>query len=229
MSGDGALRRQLRPLLLVAAKDLRAEARSRSVAQGVVFYALLAVLLFSFAVGPDAETLRRLAAGLLWLAVALASLLALGRPFAAERDQGTLEGLLLYPVARELLFLGKLLASFVLMLAVAAIALMLMVALYGLPAPVGGVALTGGLLLGALGLAVFGTFYGALSAHLQAREALVPMLLLPGLVPLLIAATQVTSASLDGGSAGRWLALLAAFDALALALSMVVFPYLIDE
>lgn len=218
----------LRPVVLVAAKDLRAEARSRSVAQGVVFYAVLAVLLFSFAIGPDEATLRRFAPGLLWLAVALASLLALARPFAAERDQGTLEGLLLFPVAREALFLGKLAASFVLMIAVAAIAMVLMLALYGLPTPESAGLLAAGLLLGALGLAVFGTFYGALGAQLQAREALIPMLLLPGLVPLLISATQVTAASLSGGAAGRWLALLAAFDAVALALSMVVFPYLID-
>lgn len=224
----GSLADGLRPLLLIAAKDLRAESRSRTVVQGVVFYAVLAVLLFSFAIGPDEVTLRRFAPGLLWLAVSLASLLALARPFAAERDQGTLEGLLLFPVAREVLFLGKLAASFVLMLAVASIATVLMLVLYGLPAPRSAAPLAAGLLLGALGLAIFGTFYGALGAQLQAREALIPMLLLPGLVPLLISATQVTAASLGGGAAGRWLMLLAAFDAVSLVLSMVVFPYLID-
>lgn len=224
----GSLADGLRPLLLIAAKDLRAESRSRTVVQGVVFYAVLAVLLFSFAIGPDEVTLRRFAPGLLWLAVSLASLLALARPFAAERDQGTLEALLLFPVAREVLFLGKLAASFVLMLAVASIATVLMLVLYGLPAPRSAAPLAAGLLLGALGLAIFGTFYGALGAQLQAREALIPMLLLPGLVPLLISATQVTAASLSGGAAGRWLMLLAAFDAVSLVLSMVVFPYLID-
>lgn len=214
----------------VAAKELRTEARARSAAQGVALFAALVVLLFSFALGPDTETLRRLAAGLLWMAIALASLLAVGRTFAAEEETGTLQGLLLHPVRREAIFLGKALATFVLLVAVAAAALVLMAALYSLPGP-GSVALVvATLVAGCAGLAVAGTFYGAVSASLRAREALVPVLLLPILVPLVIAATQATAAGLgQGGEGWRWLGLLAAFDVAITTLTVAVFPYVVER
>lgn len=220
--------RTLRAGLLVTEKDLRAEARTRTVLQGVGFYAALAALLFSFALGPDSETLRRFAPGLLWLSVALASLLAVGRSFASEREHGTLETLLLYPVPREALFLGKLAASFAVLLVVATATLALMVVLYTLPWPERPGLLLAALLLGSLGLALAGTFYGAVSAQLRSREALVPMLLLPVLVPLVIAAAQVTESALAGGS-GSWLQVLAVFDLVLLVLTLAVFPYVFEQ
>lgn len=218
----------LRATLLVAARDLRSEARTRTVLQGVAFYAALAALLFSFALGPDTETLRRFAPGLLWLALVLTSLLAVGRSFASEREAGTLETLLLYPVAREALFLGKLLATFAVLLVVAVLALALMTALYTLPWPDDLPLLAAAVVLGSLGLALAGTFYGAVSSQLRAREALVPMLLLPVLVPLLIAAAQVTESALAGGS-GSWLQVLAVFDLVLLVLTLAVFQYVFEQ
>ena len=219
----------VRGAMLVAAKDLRAELRSRTAIQGVAFFAALAVMLFSFAVGADSETLRRLAPGLLWLAVALASLLAVGRSFASEREAGTLQTLLLYPVPREAILAGKLVTSFVLMLVVAIAALAFMSVLYTLPLPEGALLLVAGVPLGAVGLAAVGVFYGAVGANLRAREALMPMLLLPVLVPLLIATTEVTAAALDGGDGSRWLQLLAVFDLVVLTLVFAVFPAVIEE
>lgn len=219
----------IRAALLVAAKDLRSEARARTVLQGVGFYAALATLLFSFALGPDTETLRRFAPGLLWLALALASLLAVGRSFASEQEAGTLETLLLYPVAREALFVGKLLATFALLLVVAVLALAFMAALYTLPWPEALPLLAAAVVLGSLGLALAGTFYGAVSALLRAREALLPMLLLPVLVPLVIAATEATDAALAGGDGAGWLQVLVAFDIVSFAAAIAVFPYLFEE
>jgi heme exporter protein B len=218
----------LRSALILAARDLRSEARTRTVLQGVLVYAALAALLFSFALGPDTETLRRFAPGLLWLALALASLLAMSRSFASEREAGTLETLLLYPVAREALFLGKLLATFALLLAVALLALGLMAALYTLRWPERPALLAAAILLGTLGLALAGTFYGAVSAQLRAREALLPLLLLPVLVPLVIAATEATDAAFTGAGAGG-LQVLAAFDAVVAATALAVFPALFEE
>ena len=223
------LRDSARTVLIVAGRDLRSEARTRAVVQGVSFYAALAVLLFSFALGPDSETLRRFAPGLLWLALALASLLSVGRSFAAERDHGTLEQLLLYPVAREALFVGKLLAQFALLVVVGTSALALMALLYTLPAPEAIWPLIAGVLLGTFGLAIAGTFYGAVTAAVAAREALVPMLLLPLLVPLLIAATKLTDAAFTGASGIRWLELIVAFDVVVLALAAAVFPYVLED
>ena len=219
----------LRGTLLLAGKELRAEARGWVAVQGVALFAVLAVLMFSFSLGPDGETLRRLAPGLLWLAVTLASLLSAGRSFAVEHEAETLESLLAHPVPRESLFLGKALAGFVLLGAVALGALALEIVLYGLPAPRAGVALLGGLVAAPLGLALTGTFYGAVSASAPAREALLPMLLLPVLVPLVIASTQVTAAGFAGDDALGWLALLAAFDGILLALALALFPFLLEQ
>lgn len=216
-------------VVLLARKELVAEARTRTATQGVAVFAVLTVLLFSFALGPDSETLRRFAPGLLWLAVALASLLAVGRTFASEHELGTLEPLLLYPVAREGVFLAKALATFVLLIVVAATALGLMALLYTLPGPEALPALAGVLLAGSLGLALAGTFYGAVSANLRAREALVPMLLLPILVPLVIATTQLTTAAFEGGQTLRWLVLLLIFDVAIGVLSVAVFPYVVEQ
>lgn len=214
---------------LLARKELLAEARTRTATQGVAVFAVLSVLLFSFALGPDSETLQRFAPGLLWLSVALASLLAVGRTFAAEHDLGTLEPLLLYPVSREDVFLGKTLATFVLLVGVAATALGFMALLYTLPGPEALPALAGALLAGSLGLAFAGTFYGAVSANLRAREALVPMLLLPMLVPFVIATTQLTTAAFAGGETLRWLLLLLIFDIAIGVLSVAVFPYVVEQ
>lgn len=215
--------------ILVARRDLRGEARSRTVLQGSLFYAGVAVLLFSFALGPDSETLRRIAPGLLWVTLALASLLPAGRSFAAEREQGTLETLLLLPVPREALFLGKVLASFALLIATGVLAMPLMAVLYTLPAPGQAWLLPAGLVLGALGLAAAGAFYGAVSAEARGREALLPMLMLPILVPLLIAATQVFDAALSGGDGVRWLLLLVAFDALLVVVPATVVGFVLER
>jgi heme exporter protein B len=218
-----------RGALTVAANDVRSEARTRAVIQGVVLFAGLAALLFSFALGPDTATLRRFAPGLLWLAIVLASLLAVSRTFASERELGTLEPLLLYPLPREALFAGKLLATAALLGAVGTGALGLMAVLYGLPAPQSPGALAAATALGTLGLAIMATFHGAVAAHLRAREALIPVLLLPLLVPLLVAAAAATDAALAGDDAVRWLALLGAYDVVALTLAVTAFPYLLDE
>ncbi|MGH2945799.1 MAG: heme exporter protein CcmB [Solirubrobacteraceae bacterium] len=219
----------VRGALAVAANDLRSEARARAVIQGVAVFAGLAVLLFSFALGPDTDTLRRFAPGLLWLAVTLASLLAVSRTFAAERELGTLEPLLLYPLPREALFAGKLLGTFALLAVVVAGTLTLMAVLFALPVPGSPGELAAAAALGTFGLAVMATFHGAVAAQLRAREALIPMLLLPLLVPLLVAVTAASDAALAGEGAGRWLALLGAYDLVALALALVAFPYLLEE
>ena len=219
----------VRASAIVASRDLRAEFRTRSAVHGLSSYTAVAVLLFSFALGPDSETLRRFAPGLLWLALSLSSLLLAARAFAAEHEQGTLEALLLYPVPREALLLGKVVASFVLLLGVGAGTLTLMLFLYTLPAPVEPLLLVFGLVFGSLGMAAAGTFYGAVSARLRAREALIPMLVLPVLVPLLIAATQVFTAAFTGDPGSRWLLLLVAFDVLVVVLPAAVFPFVVEE
>jgi heme exporter protein B len=225
----GGLGRAALTILLVAEKDVRSELRARSFAQAALLFAVVAVLVFSFALGPDRPRLQDVAPGLLWIAASFAAVFALGRSFAAERDGDTLETLLVLPVPREALFLGKLLANLAAVLALTSVALGLMFLLYGLPAPSDTARLAAAVPLGALGLATAGTFYGALSVRLAVREAFLPMLMLPIIVPLVIAASRATALALEGGSGEPWLGLLVAFDAVLLTTATVLFRYLAEE
>lgn len=214
---------------LVAGKDLRSEVRARSFLQAAVSFAATAVLVFSFALGPQQAQLTVVAPGLLWVTAAFAAVFALGRSFAAERDAGTLESLLLYPVPREALFLGKALANLAMLLPLAAGALLLMLLLYGMPAPADPARLAAVLALGSVGLAATGTFYGALSAQLAVREAFLPILVLPVVIPLILACSRATAAALTGiGQGVPWLGLLVAFDAVVLAAATVLFRHVVE-
>lgn len=217
-------------MLLLAAKDLRSELRARSFLQAALFFAATAVLVFSFALGPDRPQLTAISPGLLWVAASFAAVFALGRSFAAERDAGTLEDLLRLPVPREALFLGKVLASVAVLVPLTAAALALMVVLYGLPAPAHPATLAAVLVLGSVGLAAAGTFYGALSAQLSTREAFLPIFVLPVVIPLVIAASRATAFALfaEGGDA-PWLGLLVAFDAVLLASTTALFRYVVER
>lgn len=221
--------RALAVVVLLADKDLRSELRARSFLQAAVSFAVTVVLVFSFALGPQRAQLTVVTPGLLWVAAAFAAVFAIGRSFAAERDAGTLEGLLLYPVAREALFIGKALANLVTLLALVAGALLLMFLLYGLPAPAHPPALAAVVVLGSLGLATAGTFYGALSAQLAVREAFLPILVLPVVIPLVVAASRATADALTGGAGGApWLSLLVAFDAVLLAVATALFRHVVE-
>jgi heme exporter protein B len=216
--------------VLVVDKDLRSELRARSFLQAALSFAATAVLVFSFALGPERAQLRLVAPGLLWVAASFAAVFALGRSFAAERDAGTLEGLLLFPVPREALFLGKTLANLAMLLPLTAAALLLMFLLYGLPAPVSPLPLIAVLVLGSAGLSTAGTFYGALSAQLSVREAFLPILVLPVVVPLIVTASRATAAALTGiGPGVPWVSLLAAFDAVLLAATAALFRHVVES
>lgn len=220
---------QVRGALRLAEKDILVELRTRSFAQAAVFFAVAVVLVFSFALGPERPQLRLVAPGLLWVAATFAAVFALGRAFAAERDAGTLDTLLLFPVSREALFLGKLLANVAVVLVLAVLSLGLMFLLYGLPVPADPLRLLAAVALGSLGLSTAGTFYGALSVRLKVREAFLPMLVLPLVVPLVIAASRATALALDGGAGQSWLSLLLVFDAVVLAATTVLFRYVVES
>lgn len=225
----GARPRPLTAIVRVAEKDLRTDLRARNSLQAALFFAVAAVLLFSFALGPERPQLGAAAPGLVWIGSAFAAVFALGRSFAAERDAGTLETLLLFPVAREALFLGKLLANAAAVLVLTLVALGFMFVLYALPAPADPARLAAALVLGVLGLAAAGVFYGALSVRLAVREAFLPVLVLPLVLPLVIAASRGTAEALAGGPPGPWLGLLLVFDAVVVTAATLLFRYLVES
>lgn len=217
-----------RDAALVAAKDLRIEARSRVATNQVAPFAILVLVLFAFALDPDRGLLARAAAGLFWVAVLFSALLAVQRSFALE--EGARDGLRLSGLDPAAVFLGKAAAVGAQLLGLEVLLGIGVVVLYGaaLSAPV---LLVATCLAATVGLAAAGTVYGVLSAGLRVRETLLPLLLLPVLAPVLLGATRASEAALAGASAEAWpwVRLLGVFAVVYTALGFVAFGPLLEE
>jgi heme exporter protein B len=222
----------LRQLLTLIWKDLLVEARGRETILAGAVFALLILVIFNFAFDLRVENVAAVAPGVLWVTITFAGVLSLGRAFARERDRRTLDGLLLAPVDRSALYLAKVFTSVLSMLVVEVVALLAFVGLFNLTVDLPLLVLA--LVLGTLGLAGVGTLFAAIAAHTRAREVLLPVLLFPVQVPVILATVKSTGAAirvpgLDPPDVGQWLGLLVAYDALFLALSVVLFEYAIEE
>ena len=224
-----ARRSSLHTAWALARKDLLIELRSRDVLSTAVVFTLLVLLIFNFALDLAGETVPAVAPGVLWVTFIFAGMLTLGRTMARERERDALQGLLVAPLDRGGLFAGKLVANLVLLGVVELVALPVFAALYRLTFAPGPLLLA--TLLGTLGFASVGTLFAAVAANTRAREALLPLLLFPVLVPVVIGAVQATAQTIVGAPGGGppWLGLLAAFDAIFLTLGYVVFEYVVEE
>jgi heme exporter protein B len=221
--------KQLRALLW---KEVLVELRARETVLAGAVFALLVLVIFNFAFDLRVQNVAEVAPGVLWVTLTFAGVLSLGRAFSRERDQRTLDGLLLAPVDRSALYLAKVAASFAAMLVVQLVAVPAFIALFNVSAVLPLLGL--GLLLGTLGLAGVGTLFAAIAAHTRAREVLLPLLLFPIQVPVILATVKTTGAAIrvpgtEPPEIGQWLGLLVAFDALFLALSVLLFEYAIEE
>jgi heme exporter protein B len=225
------LRRELARTRAMAWKDLRTERRSLAAFNSVLFLALLMMLLFGFALGPNAQGLRDAAGGVMWLAILFSGVLAFNRSYQIELEDGALETLLLYPGARWPIFVGKLIANLAFVLGVEVIVVPLAGILFHVPLTSALLPLSVVLLLGTIGFVTLGTFYAAVASRTQAREILLPLLLLPMVVPVLIAAGKATTALTTGdvmGDAAAWMRLLVTFDSIYLTASIAVFDNVIE-
>jgi heme exporter protein B len=220
-----------RRTLAVLWKDLLTERRSKEGLNALLFFTLLLMFIFQFALGPDRDRLRLALPGLLWLGLILAGLLGLGRTFIIERDNDCWEGLRLTPGDKSAIYLGKLLGNFALMVVVEIVLLVSFEVFYDvalIPA-LGNLAVV--LLLGTIGLAAVGTLFAAMTAQLRARELLFPVLLLPAQVPILLATVSLTEAVLLGQplrEVSHWLKLLAGADVVYLAVGVMTFEFILD-
>jgi heme exporter protein B len=219
-----------RDAALVAAKDLRVEARSRVTTNQIGPFAVLVLVLFAFALDPDRAVLDRATPGLYWVAVLFCGLLAVQRAFAIEAADGNRDGLRLSGLDPAALFLGKAAAVSAELLALEAVLGVGVVLLYGadLHDPL---LLVATCLVATAGLAATGTLYGVLAAGLRVRETLLPLLLLPVLAPVLIAATRAWEAALGTGidDGWRWVTLLTVFAAAYTTLGLVAFGPLLED
>jgi heme exporter protein B len=215
---------------LVAGKDLRIEGRSRVTMQQIAPFGLIVLLLFAFALDPDRGVLKRVAPGLFWITVLLASLLAVSRAFGIEADNGARDGLRLSGLDGPALFLGKAAAIAVQLVALEVVLALCVVVFYGIELNTL-VPLVLATLAATVGEAATGTLYGVLAAGLRVRETLVPVLLLPVVAPVLLGATRSWEAAIDGvpSDAWPWVGLLGVFALLFTAIGMLAFGPLLEE
>lgn len=219
-----------RDAVLVAEKDLRLELRSRVTTNQVAPFALLVLVLFAFALDPDRGILTRATSGLFWVAVLFAAVLAVQRAFAVESADGNRDALRLSALDPAGIFLGKATGIVVQLLALEALMAVGVTVLYGsrLHDPA---VLVATCVLATVGLAAAGALYGALAAGLRTRETLLPLLLLPVVAPVLIAATQASEAALARhlADAWPWLGLLSVFALVYGAFGILAFGSLLEE
>jgi heme exporter protein B len=218
-----------RQVYAILAKDLLLEARTKDALAAMAVFSLLALVTFSFALDLTHELVSAVGPGVVWVTVVFASMLGLGRTFARERDQGTLDGMLIAPVEPSAVFLAKLLLNVLLMTVVLLVSVPCYAALFDVQVEVG--QLVSSLALGVIGLAVVGTLFSAVASHTRAREVMLPVLMLPVIVPLLIGVVQATGPALGGSRASvqPWLALLLAFDAIYFAIGLLVFEHALED
>lgn len=220
-----------RAAAILLAKELRLEFRTRELLTGTVVFALVLVVIFSYAFEPTAAESRRYGPGLLWIAFLFAGSLMLHPSFARERTNEALDALRMAPISSFAILLGKMLANFVFLSVAEAIILPVFAVLYdvslaGVIAPLVLV-----LALGTAGLVITGTVFSAISAHARMRELLLPVLLLPILTPLLIAAVEATASLFaePPALARQWLIFLAGFDVVFLTASWLLADFLVEE
>jgi len=221
----------LRAALTIAMRDLRSELRGKEAINASVSFALVILLIFSFAFEPTAEETRAISGGLLWIAFAFAGALILNRGFARETPNDCLDVLVASPAPGWAIFLGKALASFVLLWGVELLCLPVFGIFYGVRwwRALGPLLLV--LLLGTWAMTVLGATFSALTVNIRLRELMLPLLLYPALAPALMASMELTTALLAGeplqGNNIAWLKLLIGYDVIFTALALALIDFVL--
>jgi heme exporter protein B len=219
---------------IVLRKDLTVEVRSREIAYTTLFFAVSCVLVFSVAFVKEGRAMEDAATGILWIAIAFAGTLALGRTFERERQSETLRALLLAPAERPAIYVGKLAGIVALLLAAEAVLVPLVAFLFQAPALLARPFWLAVILVaGTLGYCAVGTLFAAMLIRARSRDVLLPVLLYPITIPVIIAGVRGTAALLepepDLAMLRFWLMLLATFDAVFVTLALWTFGPLMTE
>jgi heme exporter protein B len=218
-------------LVVALRKDLLLQWRGRAQVIAIFAFGAAALLLFSFAIGPDSLALREHAAGFLWLGLLLASTLSLAESFEREMEEQALEGLLLLPASARAMYYGKTIANWGQLALLGSALVPIMVILYD-AGTIRLFSLFGVILLGTAGLSAPGTLYAAMTAQIRGRQTLLPLLLFPLVVPVLLAAVKATSLLILGDPMGQvrpWATLLAAFAVIHWSLGGLLFDRVVED
>lgn len=217
--------------MLIAQKDLRIEARGRYMSAAVLPFAATLLIAFGLSLGPGRALLLETAPGLLWLAVLFSSVLSFRRGYEIEVEDGAFDGLLLAPIDKAAVFLGKAAAVAVQLIALEVAVVLLVAVLFDLPIAGDPAVVAAAFVLGTIGLSAVGSLFGVLDQSPRAREAVFPLLVLPLATPVLVAGVRATALATagSGADADSWLGLLVAFDLVFVTAGTLVFGHLMED
>jgi heme exporter protein B len=216
-----------RVALAVARKDLRSEWRTREMVPALAQFVILALLIGNFGFQVDLRNATSIAPGILWLALVFAGLVSFGRTFAAEREQASLEAMLMTPASPVAIFAGKALAASLLLVLCEAVMLPALTLFFGTPLSSD---LVAAVLLATVGMAALGVLFAAIVARVRARELLLPLLTLPLWIPFIVAGGQAVQSTMGlPGSYSEAMGLLLDFDILFVVLTSLAARYVLDE
>ena len=211
------------------AKDIRLEWRSKDAINAMLFFALLVVVIFSFAFDPTAEESRRIAGGLIWVAFLFAAVVALNQTWARELRNQVLDAYRVSPAPANPLFLAKAFGNFIFVSVLEALMTPLFIAFYKLRALGPAWELAPIALLGTWALVVNGTFFAAISLRTRSREIMLPLLLFPFSIPALLGMVNATTAVLTGEESAKfWIALLLAYDVVFTIACLLFFELVLE-
>jgi len=211
----------------IARKDLMSEWRTRELVPALAQFVVLALVIANFGFQIDSHNASAIAPGVLWLALVFAGLIAFGRAFAAEREQATLEAMLMTGAQPAAIFAGKALAAGLLLVVCEAVLLPALGLLFGVDVSAG---LVGAVLLATIGMAALGCLFAAMVAQLRARELLLPLLTLPLWIPFIVAGGQAVQSAMGGsGAFDQAVKLLLDFDILFVVLTSLTARFVLDD
>jgi len=235
IKAEGGLTEEAHPsffkaTLAIIQKDLSAEFRSFELISAMLVFSLLVIIIFNFALELDVKVRQSVTSGVLWTTFAFAGTLGLNRSMSVEKDRGCMDGLLLAPVDRSVIYFGKAISNLIFMLVVEAVVLPVYSLLYNVN--LFRLDLIGVILLGSIGYAAVGTLLSTMSAQTRTREVLLPILLFPVVMPVLLASVKASNGLLTGAEFSEVLTplnLLIVYDVIFIAIAFMVFDHVVEE
>ena len=213
-------------------KDLVVEFRTRERIAAMGGFTVLVGILFNYAIDPTVVEPQAIASGLIWMTIVFGGMLGLGRTFNLEEEEGAFQGILLSPIPRDALYLGKVVANFILLAAVTILVFGVFALFFGLQFGDHPLALAGVVFLGILGFVAIGTLFSAISAGTSMGDTLLPILVFPLLIPVVIYGVSATSSLFQGlpvSEVDGNIRMIGAFAVVALAAGAGLFQYVVEE
>ena len=213
-------------------KDFITELKTRELFSSMFIFALLVIIIFIFSIDLSIVKASEVGPGVLWVAFLFAGTIGLNRSFMLEKENDCLQGLLLAPVDRTVLYFGKLLSNFIFLLTMEFFILPLFMIFFNVDILSNILPLIYVIFVGTLGFCAIGTLLSSLSANLKTRDIMLPILLYPLMIPIVIGSVRMTGQVLTGeplSEVMNWVSLTLCFDIIYIAVSIMTIDFVLEE